>query len=211
MTEETATPEPNRQKTWMYALSAVCAVLLVSSVYLLYKTADLKSSGPLKIGYVRSEQILQQYKPALAVQQRLQQETADAQQDLEKRYKELQAMDADIKKKSEVLTMQALAPQIEKLQRKQNEFLQLQQSIQQQVQQKQSQLLEPVFQDVSNFITKYGRDNGYAVVFGTPVEGIIVYGDPANDLTETIVTELNARVPPTLPVPFSPGADSLKK
>lgn len=211
MTEETLAPENKNMKTWMVALSAVCIVLLFSSVYLLYKTADSKTAGGTKIGYVRSEQILQQYKPALAIQQRLQQETAEAQKDLEKRYKDLQAMDADIKKKSEILTMQALAPQIEKLQRKQNEFLQLQQSIQQQVQQKQAELLEPVFQDVSNFINKYGRDNGYAVVFGTPVEGIIVYGDPANDLTETIVTELNARVPPTLPVPYNSGADTLKK
>jgi outer membrane protein len=211
MTEETPTSDMKSLKTWMYALSAVCVVLLISSVYLLFKTADLKSSGSLKIGYVRSEQLLQQYKPALAVQQKLQQETADAQKDLEKRYKELQTMDADIKKKSEVLTMQALAPQIEKMQRKQNEFLQLQQSIQQAVQQKQSELLEPIFQDVSNFINKYGRDKGYAVVFGTPVEGIIVYGDPANDLTETIITELNARIPPTLPVPYNQGTDSTKK
>jgi outer membrane protein len=210
MTEETQTPETKSLKTWMYALSAVCLVLLISSVYMLIKTADSKNSGPTKIGYVRSEQLLQQYKPALAIQQRLQQESAEAQKDLEKRYKELQMMDADIKKKSEVLTMQALSPQIEKMQRKQNEFLQLQQSIQQSVQQKQSALLEPVFQDVSNFINKYGRDKGYAVIFGTPVEGIVVYGDPASDLTETIVTELNARIPPTLPIPYNSGTDSTK-
>ncbi len=211
MSDETMETGSNPMKTWLYALSAVCAVLLISSVYLLYKTTGNAGAAPVKIGFVRSEQILQQYKPALAVQQQLQKETADAQKDLEKRYKELQAMDADIKKKSQILTMQALAPQIEKMQRKQNEFLQLQQSIQQQVSQKQTEMLEPIFQDISNFINKYGRDNGYAVVFGTPVEGIIVYGDPANDLTETIVSELNARVPPTLPAPYNTGTDTIKK
>jgi outer membrane protein len=141
----------------------------------------------------------------MAVQQQLQQETADAQRDLEVRYKELQAIDAELAKKSKVLTMEALSPQVERFQRKQNEFLQLQQSLQQQVSKKQADLLAPIFQDIGNFITKYGKDHGYTVILGTPVDGLLIYGDSAADLTETILAELNARVPPTLPVPFTPG------
>ncbi len=190
---------------WLISLSVISGLLLIAVVFLFIRTNDVASRPALKLGYVRSETLLTQYKPAIAVQQKIQQETAGAQKDLEKRYKDLQAMDADIKKKSEVLTMQALAPQIEKLQRKQNEFLQLQQSIQQTVSQKQAELLEPIFKDISDFINKYGRDNGYSLIMGTPVEGIIVYGDPAQDLTEVILSELNARVPPTLPVPYNPA------
>lgn len=211
MTEENIKTEQNLPiKSWLVGLTASTIILLAISVYLLIATSGTDKSG-MKIGYIRSEQVLQQYKPAIAVQQQLQKETEEAQKDLEKRYNELQVMDADIKKKSAVLTMQALSPQIEKMQRKQNEFLQLQQSLQQQMSRKQAELLEPIFQDISNFINKYGRDNGYMLILGTPVEGMIVYGDPGKDLTDIIVTELNSRVPPSLPYSAPSEKDSLKK
>jgi len=198
-------------KNILYAVTAVSVVLLASSVYLLIRVNELSKYPKTRVGYVKSDVLLAQYKPAIAIQQRLQQETADAQKDLEKRYKELQALDEDIKKKSEVLSTSALAPHIQKMQTKQNEFLQIQQGVQQNVQQKQAQLLEPVFQDISNYITKYGKDNGYTMIFGTPVEGMVIYGDPGQDLTDILISELNSRVPVSVPIPLNPAADSSKK
>ncbi len=188
----------------VYGLAVALLLVLAGSVFLFFKVQNVESSRT-RIGFVHSDQLLSQYKPAMAVQQQLQQETSDAQRDLEVRYKELQAIDAELAKKSKVLTMEALSPQVERFQRKQNEFLQLQQSLQQQVSKKQADLLAPIFQDIGNFITKYGKDHGYTVILGTPVDGLLIYGDSAADLTETILAELNARVPPTLPVPFTPG------
>jgi outer membrane protein len=188
----------------VYGLAVVLLLVLAGSIFLFFKVQNVESART-RIGFVHSDQLLSQYKPAMAVQQQLQQETADAQRDLEVRYKELQAIDAELAKKSKVLTMEALSPQVERFQRKQNEFLQLQQSLQQQVSKKQADLLAPIFQDIGNFITKYGKDHGYTVILGTPVDGLLIYGDSAADLTETILAELNARVPPTLPVPFTPG------
>lgn len=203
--------ETNNEKTTnlLYGTLAIAGLALIAVIYLL---AVRFNGGDVKIGYVKSDVLLAQYKPAMAVQQRMQLESAQAQQELEGRYKELQAMDADLQKKSQVLTQQALAPQIERFQKKQNEFYQIQQGHQQQLQQKQAQLLEPIFQDISNFINKYGKDHGFTVVLGTPMEGLVVYGDPAADLTETILTELNAKVPPTMPTPFENAkGDSAKK
>lgn len=192
-----------------YAFFAAAGLSLIAVIYLLSLQFG---HGNIKIGYVKSDVLLAQYKPAMAVQQRMQMESAGAQQELKGRYEELQAMDADLQKKLQVLTQQALAPQIEKFQKKQNEFYQLQQGHQQALQQKQSQLLEPIFQDISNFINKYGKDHGFTVILGTPMEGLVVYGDAGADLTETILTELNAKVPPTMPVPFDSGKqDSSKK
>lgn len=192
-----------------YAFFAAAGLSLIAVIYLL--TAQF-GQGNVKIGYVKSDVLLAQYKPAMAVNQRMQMESAQAQQELEGRYKELQSMDADLQNKLKVLTQQALAPQIEKFQKKQNEFYQIQQGHQQQLQQKQAQLLEPIFQDISNFINKYGKDHGFTVILGTPMEGLVVYGDAGADLTETILTELNAKVPPSIPAPFETGKpDSTKK
>lgn len=193
---------------WKYGLAGACGVLLIAVVVLFMKVQSLESRGA-KIGYVKSDQLMAQYKPAIAVQQRLQQESAGVQKELEGRYGELQMMNADLETKSKVLSSAAMAPHVEKFQRKQQEFYQIQQSVQQQVGQKQAQLLEPIIQDIGNFINKYGKDHGYTVIFGTPMEGVIVYGDAGNDLTEALATELNAKVPPSMPVPFN--ADTTRK
>jgi outer membrane protein len=200
-----------QMKKIIYGVAGACVLLVAATAFLFFKVRALDSRGGAKIGYVKSDALLGQYKPAMAVQQKIQMESAEAQKDLEGRYKELQVMDADLKKKSEVLTAQALAPQVEKFQKKQNEFYQLQQATQQGMQQKQSQLLEPIFQDISTFINKYGKDNGYTIILGTPVEGLLVYGETAADLTEVILNELNSKVPPTIPVPFSTRDTSKKK
>ncbi len=198
-----------KMKKLVYGTAIACMVLLAGSAYLLITIRAIESRGSAKVGYVKSDALLGQYKPAMAVQRRIDEESATAQKDLQSRYAELQAMDADLKKKSEVLTTQALAPQIDRFQKKQSEFYQLQQSLQQNVSQRQSQLLEPIFQDVSTFINKYGKDHGYTVILGTPVQGLLVYGDPVSDLTETILNEMNSKVPPTIPVPFG-GSDTSK-
>lgn len=148
---------PNDKTTNLtYAFFAAAGLSLIAVIYLL--TVQF-GHGNVKIGFVKSDVLLAQYKPAMAVNQRMQMESAQAQQELEGRYKELQTMDADLQNKLKVLTQQALAPQIEKFQKKQNEFYQIQQGHQQQLQQRQAQLLEPIFQDISNFINKYGKDH----------------------------------------------------
>ncbi len=197
--------QPNRK--WIMIVGVVALLSLVGGAYAVVR---LHTATPVRIGYIRSEALLAQYKPVIAIQKKLQEETVDVQQDLEKRYKELEAMDAEIKKKSEVLTIQALAPQIQRLQSKQNEFLQLQQNVQAQVGEKQAQLMEPILQDINTFVTKYGKDNGYTMIFGMPIQGMIVYGDPAEDLTDVIAAELNARVPVSVPVPYHTGTDTTK-
>jgi outer membrane protein len=197
--------QPDRK--WIMIVGVVALLSLAGGAYAVVR---LHTATPVRIGYIRSEALLAQYKPVIAIQKKLQEETVGVQQDLEKRYKELEAMDAEIKKKSEVLTMQALAPQIQRLQSKQNEFLQLQQNVQAQVGEKQAQLMEPILQDINTFVTKYGKDNGYTMIFGMPIQGMIVYGDPAEDLTDVIAAELNARVPVSVPVPYNTGTDTTK-
>lgn len=210
MSDDTSAKSADTANRMIYGLSALGLLLLAGLIYALVRINAMEAPG-VKIGYVYSEQLLSKYKPAMAVQQKLQEESSGAQKNLEIRYKELQAIDADLAKKSKVLTMEALSPQIERFQKKQGEFLQMQQALQQEMSQKQAQLLEPIFQDISNFINKYGKDHGYTLILGTPVEGLLVYGDQGSDLTETILAELNARVPPTLPVPINPAVDTTSK
>ncbi len=193
-----------------YGAAGIAALAIILSVFLFTKMSGLEK-GISKVGFIKSDIILSQYKPAMAIRQRLDEEMGDVKADLDKRGRELESMSADLEQKSKVLSSSAIQPQVAVFQRKQQEFYQLQQQAQQAVNQKQGQLLEPVFQDISTFINKYGKDNGYAVILGTPMEGVVVYGDAGHDLTDIILNEMNSKVPPSMPVPFNNSRDSTKK
>ncbi len=67
-----------------------------------------------------------------------------------------------------------------------------QQIVQQELQGKQSQLLEPIYRKVDNAIQTVAKENGYAYVLNQ--EALLVM-PPADDLLPLVAKKLNVRVP----------------
>ena len=60
-----------QQKKILYGLLATCLILVVGSVYLFFQVAELSEAKAKKVGYVRSDVFLANYRPAVAVQKKL--------------------------------------------------------------------------------------------------------------------------------------------
>ncbi|RYF87208.1 MAG: OmpH family outer membrane protein, partial [Chitinophagaceae bacterium] len=60
-------------------------------------------------------------------------------------------------------------------------------------QQRQQQLTSDVLAKINSYIQEYGKDKGFKIIFGTTTEGNILYGLDEDDLTETILTNLNSQ------------------
>ena len=71
------------------------------------------------------------------------------------------------------------------------EYLQYNESAQQQLQQRQQQLTTNVLNTVNTFIQEYGKQHQYKIIFGTTTDGSILYGIEKDDLTEIVLSELN--------------------
>jgi outer membrane protein len=54
-------------------------------------------------------------------------------------------------------------------------------------------LTQGVLNQVNTFVTEYGDAHGYDVIFGTNLNGNIIYGAKAYDLTEEILDALNKK------------------
>jgi len=86
-----------------------------------------------------------------------------------------------------------------KAQEQYNALMQKQQGLQRQVQMQQ-QAMQQEFQveidsaivAVKEFVTDYGKKNGYTYILGKNEAGSVMYGSEANDITKAVLEALNA-------------------
>ncbi|QRM88700.1 OmpH family outer membrane protein [Lacinutrix sp. WUR7] len=86
-----------------------------------------------------------------------------------------------------------------KQQEKYQQLMQKQQGLQRQVQMQQ-QTMQQEFQveidsalvKVQEFVTDYGKKNGYTYILGKNEAGSVMYGSEANDITKVVTEALNA-------------------
>ena len=75
---------------------------------------------------------------------------------------------------------------------KQQQINNYQQAVQKQLVEEDKKVTQTVINDINDFVKEYGKKNGYKVIFGATGSGTIMYGEDAADLTEKVLTELNA-------------------
>lgn len=95
------------------------------------------------------------------------------------------------------LRLSKLSPQ--KQQEGSQEFTQKWQIIQQQVQLEQQEMqqaftteIDSVVVKVKDFVTEYGKNNGYTFILGKNDAGSVMFGKEENDITDIIVEAINA-------------------
>lgn len=52
-------------------------------------------------------------------------------------------------------------------------------------------ITQGVLNQINSYIEDYGKENGYTVIFGTTMDGTLLYGESMIDITEVILKELN--------------------
>jgi len=53
--------------------------------------------------------------------------------------------------------------------------------------------LKPVIEKINVFLGEYGKKENYSMIFGAVLDGTIMYGDDAHNITEEVVAALNER------------------
>ncbi|WP_159022130.1 OmpH family outer membrane protein [Formosa sp. L2A11] len=98
----------------------------------------------------------------------------------------------------EFQTQAAKMPQ-DKAQARYQQLGQKQQMLQQQIQQGEQQItaqsqkeIDSLISKVRKFVKDYGKTNAYDYILGSNDAGSVMYGKDTDDLTETLIKELNA-------------------
>jgi outer membrane protein len=77
------------------------------------------------------------------------------------------------------------------LQRREQQLGQAQQALQQQLQQESGKEMDSLVSGVKKFIKAYGKEKGYAYIYGTGDAATILYAEDKYDITKDIVKLLN--------------------
>lgn len=149
------------------------------------------SQAQMKIGYIDSEQILNQYRPYLDAQKEFQRYEEELGREITKRSNELNQM-------KETFERQALLLSEKRKQEEQQAIIQKQQDLQRFVQeasdpqrgrlaQKTAELSEPIIRKVNEVISKVAEDEGFDFVLNSAA---LAYAKDTHDLTSQILEAL---------------------
>lgn len=150
------------------------------------------AQAQLKIGYVNSDRILNEFDEAKEAQTKLDTEARKLQEQyqsmlikldsLQKEYEKQKMMMSETRRKSkeqEIATLQ------ESIQRFQVEKM----GPEGEIYKKQNELVAPIIEKIKKVIEKIGKTEKYDYIFDT-VAGNILYAEPALDLTDKVLYEL---------------------
>jgi len=68
-----------------------------------------------------------------------------------------------------------------------------QQAVQKQLQEEDQKVTQTVINDINDFIKEYGKTKGHQIILGATGSGTIMYADEGTDLTNEVLTQLNAQ------------------
>jgi len=169
-----------RRIVWVLALAA--GVSLVSA----------PAAAQMKVAVVDTQRAVMETEDGLRMQATLKKVFDSRQRELDKKQEELQKEREDIEKQRDVLSKTALAKRVDKWQR---EMVQLQMvfvEYNKELQKKQSELTQPIFQKAMGIIRRMATQEGYDVVVDKQA---VPYVRSDLDLTDKVIQLYNQGAP----------------
>jgi outer membrane protein len=153
---------------------------------------SLPAAAQMKVAIVDTQRAVMETEDGLRMQATLKKVFDSRQRELDKKQEELQKEREDIEKQREVLSKAALAKRVDKWQR---EMVQLQTvfvEYNKELQKKQNELTQPIFQKAMGIIRRLATQDGYDVVVDKQA---VPYVRSDLDLTDKVITLYNQGAP----------------
>jgi len=163
-----------------------------------------------KIAVVDTQRAMMETEDGLRLQSTLKKLFDSKQRELDKKQKDLEQERADIEKQRTVLSQEALARRAEAWQREMAELQQIYVSFNQELQKKQNELTQPIFQKTLGLIRRLATQDGYDLIVDKQA---VPYSRSDLDVTDRVITMYNGGTAPapvegpaTLPAEKKPAA-----
>lgn len=161
-------------------------------ILLLVVTAgSVAAQTDVKIGYIDSQQILNQDPAAQEAQQQFEADLARYRAEVDSIGQDLQDLISRYEQQQSMLSEEAKANRQEEIRLKQTQYQQRISELEQQAGMRQAELVEPVMERINAVIEDIRADGGYSMIFDVAAQGIIA-ADPSLDLTAEVVQRLQA-------------------
>ncbi len=158
---------------------------LTTLILLALFSAGVNAAG--KTAFINSKILLEESPQAIAANSELQKQFGDREQSLRKLAQGIQQMEKTYKTDSAVMSDEQKKKAEDNIIQKKRRFQFEQQSLKEDLQAKQKELLRKVQVSIKAIIQAYGSDNGYDFIF---TDASIAYASDSVNITEQILNEL---------------------
>lgn len=174
--------------------TAIVALTLSTSA-LLGAQAAAAPDGP-KIVYVNSQKIIAQAPGRADAEAQFQKEMDQYKAQLQKMGDTLQAQIADYRKNEATMTAAAKTAKEKDLGGKQQAYQQRVQELEQTAQQRETELVRPIMEQINKIIEQIRAENGYTFILDAGSQaGVVVAADSTLDITDKVIQRLVAAGP----------------
>lgn len=162
---------------------------LVAGILALALASPGTAQNAPKLGYINSQQIIQEAPGAQAAREELEADLSEYRSEVQQMGQELQQMIQQFEQQQSTLTAEARQSRQEEIRQQQQEYQQRIQQLEQQAAQRQQELVQPIMERINTVIEELRRDGSYTMVFDVAAQGIIA-ADPSLDLTPEVIRRL---------------------
>lgn len=163
------------------------------AILLFLALTGIARPAELKIGYVDTQRINQEFKGAQDINKQLDKEVADWRKQEQDMKHALDSLKADYEKQKLVLSDTRRKDREAEIKTKQDEYESFVQSIwgdKGKIAERTKELIRPVVEKINTILRKIGEDEGYALILDA-ADGNVVYAPRKADLTDDVLAELN--------------------
>ncbi|MGB5329378.1 MAG: OmpH family outer membrane protein [Gammaproteobacteria bacterium] len=158
---------------------------LTTFILLALFSINVNAAG--KSAYINSKLLLEKSPQAIAANDRLQKQFGDRDQSLRKLAQDIQKMEQTFKNDSAIMSDEQKKKAEDNIIQNKRRFQFEQQSLKEDLQAKQRELLQELQVSIKDVIQAYGKANGYDFIF---TDSSIAYASDAVNITEEIIKEL---------------------
>jgi len=175
-----------RARWWRRVMMVAAGLVLLLG----WGASGWAAQAGLKIGVVDVQQVLNQSQRGVALKQKLEQDVAGRNKDLEVRQQEVVKLQAEFEKQAPVLSEQAKREKSEAIQKKVRDVRRLAEDAGRDFEKRLRETEMETTREIFTVIQEYGKDQGYSLIFE---RNSIVYGSTTVDLTAEIVKRFDAK------------------
>ncbi|MGI8619392.1 MAG: OmpH family outer membrane protein [Gemmatimonadaceae bacterium] len=185
----------------MISRVAAIAVLLVAA-----GSTPAYAQASVKLGYINAQQILSTAPGREAAERQFESEVGSFRQQIQRMDDSLRVMGETFQREQAALTPAVRQQRTQSLQATEEAFQQRAAQLNQQMQQRQAELVRPIMDQLNRVLDEIRRAEGYAFIFDVSSAGqTIVAADTTLNLTDRVIARLVALGPPAAAPATSPA------
>ena len=183
-----------KKKLQIHQMKKILLIGISISLIACNKSADVKE---LKTAYVDTSILMKEYTEAKDIEAKYKAKSEEKGRQLQaeiSRFKE----DAAFFQRNAQANGQAWAQEHgAELQKREQQLTYAQQALSQQLQQESGVEMDSLVNNVKKFIKSYGKEKGYAYIYGTGDAATVLYAEDKYDITKEVIKALNEKTKST--------------